>query len=520
MELNTSTAPVPQSHPNTHANPSGSSSLLNTTYSVVEADTFRLSDYFRLVNKLDSYSVIEVHLNAREKVQIVVDSHLPWLHTSLEKHFGGPVETLTLEQIESFIGSLRSAKNRFELQAFLGLAPHKSLDKAKFLRVFYLDDIKNNDTHRPLVLALVKQILIERYTKLDSRVAVIETRILDKSRRTYAILIREPKESFRVLIPSGQAPEVHDTILKETCEARRLSDGTPFELELLHTEFRVFHPKYKWSERNKIFSIISGTGKELAFTVTGRTPAEKRFKREEEEIRAAAAEQLVPIEIGFHPFWRRLGHTTLRIGESLYELSSKGWKVHGAGADSARAYLFNNPFFKAQYAIYSASGMPPISIGVTLLAKKQNVERLQLTLENLVAAQGRNKEKFSLMLNNCNQGIMRVLTLAGFEGFTEKGYMGFSSVLSFRRVLLYPPLRAVALHIYPLPGSEITETNLRRWVPRLVYRYNSVVMEMTRAIPSLLWDMLVFFAKRVNKILYKYTKVRIWNDADLYHMNP
>lgn len=497
----------------------GASSLLNTPYSVVHPDQFRLQDYFKHVKKLDSYSVIEVRLNARETVQIVVDSHLPWMQTSLDSHFGGPVESLTLEQIETFIASLRSQKNRFELQAFLGLAPHKNIDRAKFLSVFYLDDIKNNDAHRPLVLALVKQIMIERYTKLDSRVAVIETRVEDKSRRTYAIVIREGK-SFRVLIPSGQLPSVNNTHLSSAIEKRRMPDGTMMELELLHTEFRVIHPKITWSEKNKIFSIISGTGKELAFNVTGRTPAEKRFKREEDEIRQAEAEQLVPIEIGFHPFWRRLGHTTLRIGESLYELSSKGWKVHGAGADSARAYLFNNPFFKSQYAIYAPTGMPPISIGVTMMAPKHKVERLQVILENLVAAQGRKAEKFSLMLNNCNQGIMRVLTLAGFEGFTENGYLGFSSVLSFRRVLLYPPLNATSLHIYPLPGSEITETNLRRWVPRLVYRYNNELMEMTRAIPSLLWDMVVFFAKRVNNILYKYTKVRLWNDADLYHMNP
>jgi hypothetical protein len=182
--------------------------FLNTTYVPVESESFGLQDYFKATGKLGSYSVINVHLNPREAVQVVVDAHLPWLQAALDEHFAAKIVTLDLNQIETFITWLRGRKSRFELQTLLGLAPHRRIGNNKYLRVLYLDDIKSADAHHPLVLSLFMQMLLERYTKLDSRVAVLETRQGEKMGRSHVVLLRE-RQQFKVLDPSGRVAWLH-----------------------------------------------------------------------------------------------------------------------------------------------------------------------------------------------------------------------------------------------------------------------------------------------------------------------
>ena len=114
--------------------------------------------------------------------------------------------------------------------------------------------------------------------------------------------------------------------------------------------------------------------------------------------------------------------------------------------------------------------------------------------------------------------LKRVLEMAGLPGFISNGFMGFSSVLSFRRLLLHPLLPVNARYIYPLPGSEVNEPNLRRWIPRLIYRHNSVVQEWFRAIPSLGVDAVAFGIKRLSDGIYFLFRVRLWQGTDPYVM--
>lgn len=469
--------------------------------------------YFAETSALGSYAVIQVWLG-EEPIQIVVDRHMGWLQDSLEKFFGVRVAKLNLKQISEYLGWLR--KNpplQFSLATVLGLAPHKNIENSKLVKVFFLDDIAHSKSQRSLIFSLVAQILLEKYTSRETRVVCIEEKHDHKNHVGYAVLIKSNIEGYQVLDAALEFKNIgHQTFYN--LHEKSSHQGLSVVWVLKTDAFCVLQSRSLYDEKTKSFTIFSGEGRELKFSFLGRTPTEKKFSREEQQIRLAAPDEFVPIEICFHPFWRRLGHTTLRMGEALYELSSKGWKSHLG--KQARAYLFNNPYFKEQYKLYSAAGMSPTSIGVTLMVKKSQVERLQVILQNLVSAQGKEREKFNLYLNNCNQGIMRVLTEAGISGFTDKGYHGFSAVLSFRKILVEPHLEQVGLTLYPLPGTEINEALIRRWIPRLLYRHNSTMMEVSRALPSLYWDAVVFWCKRVSDVIFKFTKLRLWKGRDGY----
>jgi hypothetical protein len=494
---------------------SSSPLILNTPYAGLTTEP-TIKDYFQSTPRLGSYSVIQAVLSNGKKVKIVIDQYMPWLQSSINEYFKTEVTKLNLNQIEEYLVHLNKI-NRidFSLARFLGLAPHKKLDNNNEIDLFYLDDLTAQKNEKNLIFNLVTQILIERFTTRESRIIRITSITEPESKSEYSVVVQSRDESHYKLfdvLSSFQSLKDHEfKLMNETIE-----NQTTTHLKIAAEDFKVLKPNLAFSERNKTFTIVNGYGQELMFNIIGRTTADKRFKNEEDQFLAAQDQDLVPIEIGFHPFWRRLGHTTIRIGNSLYELSSKGWKAHKSSVDSPRAYLFNNPFFKGQYALYQETGMPPVSIAVTLLAEKHKVAKLNDQLTDMSLAVGKNREKFSLYFNNCNQGIVRALANAGIEGFETNGYMAFSSVLSFRKLLLNPPLERTQLTIYPLPGSNITEENLRRWVPRLVYRYNSVSMEMTRAFPNLAADAFVFLSARVSDLIFKFFKVRLWKGLANY----
>ena len=272
--------------------------------------------------------------------------------------------------------------------------------------------------------------------------------------------------------------------------------------------------------KDRRLSLFNAAGKEIAFQISGRTPTENRFVKEARLIANAGDDELVPFEIGFHPFWRRYGHTTLRIGESMYEFSSEGWRAHNTGADSARAYLFNNPFFKSRYAVFAPSGMPPISYGVSREEKASVVRKMQRILDEKCAYQGRDREKFNLFLSNCNQKLRGVMRDLGIKGFEEKGFLDFSSVLSFNRLLNAPAEFEQKYWIYPLPNTDVTEINLRNWMPKVLYLENTPNMERRRAIRSVLTDVGVGLAVLANKLTYGLLRRKIWNGYDNYqHIN-
>lgn len=494
--------------------------FLNTPYALESAE-LTLADYFARTPRIGSYAVVEVPIAPRERVRIVVDQNMHWLQKELDGFFKQEVKKLNLGEIERFLEYLRKSRRPgVDIAGMFGLSPHRSLTKSKFLNLFYLDDIAKSSSPRPLILSLVAQILIERYTKRESRLVVLQEARGENVFQDFAVLVKSQWNDECMVIDAGERfPRLRERMLSGIRNTVYAEDGEAVLFEILAGEFRVTHPRYGWNEKEKSFSIFVGNGREIPFQIVGRSTAERRFRDEEERLVTAADADLVPIEIAFHPFWRRLGHTTLRIGESLYELSSKGWRAHKEGQNSARAYLYNNPFFKQQYNLYKAAGMPPISIAVNVSVARAQALRLRAILDRLSAATGKEKEKFSLIRNNCNQGIMRVLEMADIPGFTSRGYLGFSSILSFRRLLLFPMLPVNGHYIYPLPGSEICEANLRRWVPRLVYRHNTSIQEMVRALPSLGVDMIAFGLRRFSDFIFERTKIRLWRGNEPYFMH-
>lgn len=501
---------------------SGPPMVLNATYLAAESRPRSVKDFFERSTALGSYALIETSIAPREVVQIVVDRMANWIGLEVDKYFGQQRAKLTVQEVREFVSAYsRSIRFKVDFRIFAGLAPHRTVGRSKFLNVFYFDDIRGDSSNKNLVLTILTQVLLERFTTRESRMVLIQQSKRDRISRSFAVMVLSKRDGTAEFIDAtNRFPQLSQSrwqSLQYSLFDERLEEFVTYSI--LENDLRILQPNHKWTEREKRFSIFAGNGKEVPFTVCGRTPAEKRFNLENQIIDASDDNDLVPIEVGFHPFWRRLGHTTLRVGESLFELSSKGWRAHAGGANSARAYLFNNPYFKHQFGLYKHVGMPPVSLSVSLLVTKKQAVQLRSVMRSLSDMEGREREKFSLYWNNCNQGIMRLMEDAGLPGFCSKGYLGFSSILSFRKLLLYPDLPVNACYVYPLPGAVTSETNLRNWIPRLLYRHNTTWLEMTRAIPSLWVDGIAFGFRRVSDIIFKLAKVRLWRGTEPYFMN-
>lgn len=241
---------------------------------------------------------------------------------------------------------------------------------------------------------------------------------------------------------------------------------------------------------SRSFQLPISHDRALSVRLEGRTPFEKRMQTEETALQTAAADQVVAIELYFHQFWRPLGHTSLRIGSSLYELTMSGWKVHGGGADNPRAFLFNNPFFRKQMRRFEPYGMKPLSLGLTLYLPKSTVDKMQTILENKCAAHSLfKKERFNILTNNCNHGIMGVLKMCDIPGFEDSGLEGFSSVISFNRLLSRSTLQSCSkvgygpLRAYPLPGYKLSTDQAASWVYPWLYQEKTKMEELRRALP-------------------------------------
>ncbi|MDG0816273.1 hypothetical protein [Bdellovibrio svalbardensis] len=406
-------------------------------------------------------------------LHIIYDSQAPWLLALIEKHFGKIPETLTYEQIHQV---LRKVKRFLLIQKSL---QHLGLNKTRVLggvrEHYYFDEPFALLSQINILLVLAAKVMFEKFTRIETRIVALESLETKALCWTLVMKVHDNRAVSCIFDAAFTLPRLH---------LEKFENGLLLgHFRLLEESVLVTPGQKEWTTQKKSLSIFGERGQELHFHVMGRTPAERRFENEEALIAAAQGSQLVPIEINFHPFWRPLGHTTLRIGRHLFELSATGWKAHNQGANTARAFIFNNPFFRKQLGLFSDQGMPPISIGVTLLVPKDKVEVLQVILENLAASQGAQKEKFSLLKNNCNQGIVRVLTQAGIEGFDHKGYLEFSTVLTYRQLLLDPQYPVEGLRIYPLPNTNFDEATLRSWIPALLYRNNTVSREVRRALP-------------------------------------
>lgn len=442
---------------------------------------------WKKAKKLGTYSLVEAEISPTRRLRVI--THAQRFRAKIQSFLESRQEkSLTLASLTEWLKGLQG-----------------SLAKASYAEpacapTVLLEDLvlrKNSGLGTSIGQALLAQLCLENFSRIESRVVFTA----QNAGHRFYLLVKVGKSKFFLFDPeSGEI----DASLAEKAEIQTVAVKP-------HTV--VFG-------KDRRFSLFNNAGDELVFQVIGRTPAENRFQKEAELIAAAADEELVPIEIGFHPFWRRYGHTTLRIGESLYEFSSDGWRAHNTGADSARAYLFNNPFFKSRLSVFSPSGMPPISFAVSREIKAATVRALQKRLDEKCALQGRGREKFNLFLSNCNQKLRGVLRDFGIPGFEERGFFDFSSVLSFNQLLNSPAPDRQRYWVYPLPNTDVTEENLRNWFPRVLYLHNTPGMERRRAIRSVLTDVGVGIAVLVNKFTMGLLRWRVWRGHDEYqHIN-
>ncbi len=219
--------------------------------------------------------------------------------------------------------------------------------------------------------------------------------------------------------------------------------------------------------------------------IFGRSPAEAKFKAEDKLIESAGEEDWVPVEIGYSPLFRPDGHTTLRIGNSLFEKGWKGWSAHEGGRDSARAYIFNNPFFKTQIERFGEL-IPAFNIGVTVFAKKKDVVKLREELRHLSTEEGNKEDPFSILFANCNSSLMCRLNNIGVTGVVSPtGPRGASSTLTFQRLLALQATEGTppgTVSIYPLPKTEKTPEQWANAVPDYVRHQSGVLVEAWRLV--------------------------------------
>ncbi len=201
----------------------------------------------------------------------------------------------------------------------------------------------------------------------------------------------------------------------------------------------------------KEFEVNWKNGATQKFEVLGRSPAEKAFAADAEIIENAGPEEMVPIEWLFLPLYGYTGHSAVRVGDTIYEFTNKGWQVYDEGQRNARAYLYNNPFLKRKAADASRESEFPFSLGVPLSIEKS---ALMEWMRKVEVEKGDN-QPFSFLQNNCNHSLLRGLRTAcpNFNGMKFDKFELFSSVLTFKKLVKQSGLRQEKIRVYPLPGK-------------------------------------------------------------------
>jgi hypothetical protein len=337
-----------------------------------------------------------------------------------------------------------------------------------------LEDLATSS--RDLYLALyAKTILDSAPGKRTVSLVKLKGSLSGVGKEYYAVAVRWTNGATEILLPQfSDLPlgPTSDGIIDVTTDGRNLK----LRIETAPVEIQTLDPI---PEKNKnSFVIVAGKDKVLNFNVLGRTPSERRFKEEQVAYEDSGPDDAVTIEWLFNPFYFPLGHTTFRVGEGLFEFTTKGWESHADGTDSARAFLFNNPFFKSQYRKYQSQGMPPFSLGVSLSMRKSQVA------DFLKRIKDGNADPFSLFNNNCNQCMLRTLQDAGINVADSSGYAAFSSVLTFRKLLLETQ---GPVNVYPIAGVDLKDVNLRELVPSRLYDANTATKEILRNL-KMMWQ--------------------------------
>lgn len=406
-------------------------------------------------------------------LKLMTEAHLDWLWKAPRLKDTG-MKSPSINEIFLACEKVASIRPLWKLTSFLKFEQSvEILGRAR--DVWYLDELRSKHEHYALFLPMLAQLLFERYTTFTSRIVVMENREGEK-RLAIAVKLVEHADLLFFSFEDGQMKALSSEGLRENPD---------------YLTIRAVDAEDAVLKTGKIVNIVGYNRKMIPFTVTGRSPADKKYEQDERVYREANPQDPVPVEIYFHPYYRAFGHTTIRIGRTMYEMSSFGWRAHGLPVSSARAFLFNNPFFKSQLERFRSRHMAPFSVGKTILLPKEQAERIHIALENRCALKGRERKSFNILIANCNQEIMRVLESENLPGMKAGGYMGFSSVLTFRRFLFESDYVTEGYRLYPMAGFSGNLSAVRALFPKQLYRRNSITSEIARGWPIYFTDLLM-----------------------------
>jgi len=334
-----------------------------------------------------------------------------------------------------------------------------------------LPEARTLPAYSSLSSALVAKTLLDNLTSVKSSALVhLKPVNSDRAPSYEAVAIKnERTNTLQIMIPfvSNKLLEV-DTNGQVVVEHQ----GVPSLLEVTKSSWTLESLDAVKTPKTTDFKLMASTGKLLNLSLVGRSAFERKIKQEAELIDQARSQDEVPIEWYFHPHYAPLGHTTIRIGGVLYNFTTRGWDLHGEGASNPRAFLFNNPFFKSQYENFKEKGMPPFTLGVTVMVKKQDA------VDFIRKVQSGEQKSFNLFFNNCNQCVIRNLPNTPLATLDSSYYQGFSSALSFRQLLIGDVVKTQgSVALYPVTTLD-PSLNLRELVPARVYKDNSASKEI------------------------------------------
>ncbi|MBC7464710.1 MAG: hypothetical protein H7256_01855 [Bdellovibrio sp.] len=397
--------------------------------------------------KLGAYSRISVGLN-KENLNIVSDSAAGWMKSSFESVTSKPIEQANQNDIKKYLNAI-ATENLANLVT-PRLHAYRGVDR-EVLRdseTYYLEELMMSEKHQDLSLALIGQLLFENYAKKDVR--------LVQSSQT-------GKPKFALLL-NGKSAEV---IIPGVCE------GNGCGQDFSKITITVTAKPIAAAKDQKQVSIYDMNGQLQTLTVVGRTPLERMIKSDQEQFNNAGPEDLVAVESYFVAQHRPAGSTAFRIGETIFHFGGEGWGVY-RGTEKVKGFLISNPYLRHNAQVYASLKVPSFNVGVVMMVPKKHVLLFLAGIDAEMAKPENEKVKFEYYKSNCNHVPLCHFRDAGIPMGNPTGISGFSTSATSRSIFLNPPYPVRSKNIYPLAGTELTESQMRDLFPPLLYRYHTL----------------------------------------------
>lgn len=434
---------------------------------IATSATAPLSVQHNFKQKVNAYSIARSSEDG-SAVDILIDPNSRLFSQYADKLKATSEKTTPLSIAEVLLSEGNETKN----ESWLTSITKKMRPMGKGKKVILdLPEARALPAYRSLYSALAAKTLLDNLTSVKSS-ALVHLKSVDSGRSTSyeAVAIKnERTNTLQIMIPF-----VSNKLFEVNGNGQIIVDhpGGTSALEVTKSSWTLEPLDAIKTPKTTDFKLMTSTGKILSLSLIGRSAFERKVKQEAELIEQAHLQDEVPLEWYFHPHYAPLGHTTVRIGGVLYNFTTRGWDIHGEGASNPRAFLFNNPFFKSQYENFKDKGMPPFTLGVTVMVKKQDA------VDFIRKVQSGEQKSFNLFFNNCNQCVIRNLPNTPLATLDSSFYQGFSSVLSFRQLLIEDVVKTQGtVSLYPVTTID-PSLNLRELVPARVYKDNSALKEI------------------------------------------